>query len=115
MKKNPVFIQNSATIMDAAILMKLQGVGSLLIQQGKEVGGIITETDIMHKVVLEGLSPGKTTVKEVMSTPVLSVDAKQSVIAAEELMQGKHFRHLVVADQAIYPAKQMGRNRVCTL
>jgi diguanylate cyclase (GGDEF)-like protein len=76
--------------------MKESGVGCLLIRQGEEIIGILTGTDILHKVVVEGLNPQKVSVKEVMSAPVISIHENKTIGEAEELMECKKIRHLVV-------------------
>ena len=86
-------------IRKAAEQMQDHRVGSLLVKKGKDAVGILTETDIVQKVVAEGLDPSTTVVGDIMSTPLLTVEAKQSVVEADELMERHRIRHLVVSDK----------------
>jgi signal-transduction protein with cAMP-binding, CBS, and nucleotidyltransferase domain len=79
--------------------MQNDRVGSLLVKKGKDAVGILTETDIVQKVVAEGLDPSTTVVGDIMSAPLLTVEAKQSVVEADELMERNRIRHLAVLDK----------------
>jgi len=96
MKENPLSTQFDSTVWSAAHLMKESRIGCLLIRQEKELVGIITERDILQKVVVEGLNPRSVSVKEIMSTPVISIPGNQTVGEAEKLMERNKIRHLVV-------------------
>jgi CBS domain-containing protein len=85
-------------VKKAARLMHTRGMGSLVIQRGRQSVGILTETDIVQKVVAEGLDPAKTLVGNIMSAPVVTIEARQSVVDADELMERHHVRHLVVLE-----------------
>jgi CBS domain-containing protein len=87
------------SVKKAAELMQDRGVGSLLIKNGKNAMGILTETDIVQKVVAQGLDPATTPVRDVMSTPLITIQASQSVVDADDLMERHHIRHLVVEDK----------------
>lgn len=86
-------------IKQAAAEMTEKETGSLLISYGGSYVGIITEMDIVRKVVGRGIDPATTTVKEVMSSPVLSIDADASLMEANDLMEQKKTRHLGVTRQ----------------
>jgi CBS domain-containing protein len=54
--------------------------------------GIVTERDILYRVITENKSPYKTMVKEVMSSPVISIDEQATVIDTIKLMRKKNIR-----------------------
>jgi CBS domain-containing protein len=99
MRRNVVSTYADTSVAEAAEVMQDRGVGSLLIKDGKNAIGILTETDIVQKVVAEGLNPAVTRVKDVMSTPLITIEAKQSVVDADELMERHHIRHLLVEER----------------
>jgi len=89
-------ISKKTKIKETADLMKKNGVGSLLVKEADEIFGIITETDIVHKVVAQGLSPQITTVDAVMSFPLMSIEADAELEEAGRQMVENGIRHLAV-------------------
>lgn len=96
MSKEIFSIDGDRNVQEAAQDMLRLGIGSLLVKQEGEYVGIITELDIVRKVVAEGHIPAIVQVKAVMATPLISIEAQQSVIEANGLMEEKKLRHLVV-------------------
>ena len=92
-------ISPEATVLDALWLMAEFNVGALPVcdEQGRLVG-IFSERDYARKGVLMGRSSIGTLVREVMSTPVLTVVARQGIRECMELMTEHHLRHLPVVD-----------------
>ena len=99
MRKEILSINVKTPVWKAAKLMEDRNVGSLLIKRGGSNVGILTETDIVQKVVAAGLDPATTQVGDVMSTPLITIEAKESVVDADELMERQHIRHLVVTER----------------
>ncbi|MBI4714623.1 MAG: CBS domain-containing protein [Nitrospirae bacterium] len=98
MTKNLVKVDRQQTVQDVAKLMKEKKIGSVLIAEGKEIVGIVTETDIVRKVVAQGIDAGSFLVKGIMSAPVYSIDGDKTIFEAGELMDEKRVRHLVVTE-----------------
>jgi len=96
MAKSVFTITKKNKIKETADLMKKNGVGSLLVKEDDEIFGIITETDIVHKVVAQGLSPQITTVDAVMSFPLMSIEADAELEQAGRQMIENGIRHLAV-------------------
>ena len=86
MKRNPARIGIEATVAKAAKLMCQEEVGSVIILQHNVPIGIVTEEDINCKVVAKDLRPGKVQVKEIMSTPLITVSADKTVGDAAHMM-----------------------------
>ena len=84
------------TVAQVAQRMADLHVGAILVLNGESLRGIFSERDLMKRVVLEHLDPKTTTVREVMSTDVVSVDELSSLEEAMELMQSHNCRHLPV-------------------
>ncbi len=99
MTSHLVYLQVSASIYAAAQKMAQEGIGSIFIKREGEVIGIITETDLVRKVMANGLDPFTTAVEKVMSVPVLMIDSESSLVEANAQMDENHIRHLAVTEQ----------------
>jgi CBS domain-containing protein len=86
------------TVHQAAKVMMERGIGSLIVGSQWETMGIITESDLVRRVVAVGLEPSRTRVKEIMSTPALTVEADAPLEAADDLMDRQKVRHLLVTE-----------------
>lgn len=74
----------------------------IILQKGKPVG-IVTERDLVNKVLVGGLDPAKTSVSDVMSTPLITVDPEDDLLKATQVMKEQNVRKLVVVrDDIIY-------------
>lgn len=98
MASNVFTVFKSTTIQAAADAMKRDGIGSLLVKENNEIIGIVTETDIVHKVVAAGMSAQTTRVDQVMSYPLMTVEAGWEIGKAGERMIENGIRHLAVTD-----------------
>ncbi|MFQ5454815.1 MAG: cyclic nucleotide-binding/CBS domain-containing protein [Nitrospirota bacterium] len=98
MTKNVLKVNNDAIIKDVAVVMKDEKVGSLLVAKDEKVVGIITETDIIQKVVADDLNPYVTKAESIMSAPLLCIDVNKTIIDANDMMDQRHVRHLGVTD-----------------
>ena len=90
-------ITEDATVKQAAGQMQDQRIGSLLVKKGNDFSGIITETDVV-RAVAERDDVAATSVVQVMSSPILTVERKLSPHYARELMADKRIRHLAVTE-----------------
>ena len=87
-----------APVLDAIRMMAEHGVGALLVMQGEQLLGVVSERDYARKVILKGRSSNDTAVRQIMSSPVLTVRAEQSVHDCMHIMTEKRIRHLPVVD-----------------
>ncbi len=103
MTKAPVIGSPDLTAREAAFLMKSWKVGSVVIVEDGVPMGIVTERDFVDKVVAENKLPSKVTVREIMSSPLLTADPKTSVEEAARKMSSLGVRRLpvVVGDQLV--------------
>lgn len=92
-------IESDTPIRDVAIIMATKNVGSVLIKNNEEYIGIVTETDLTRKVLGTGLNPETTSVIEVMTQPVLTMDGFEPVESANKFMAKNKIRHLAVTDE----------------
>ena len=91
-------IDPGAAVLDAVRMMADRHVGALLVMQGDNLSGIISERDYARKVILMGRSSADTPVRDIMSSPVLTVSLDTSVQECMQLMTDRHVRHLPVMD-----------------
>ena len=96
MRPNLVTIDHQKDLKTAAKQMACEGVGSLVVTKDDEVVGIITETDIIRRVLARDIDLTTIQVEEVMSYPVYSIDEDESLDKAHEVMGEHHVRHLLV-------------------
>lgn len=89
-------IEPDATLAEAAKLLRDSGVGALLVSGPGEYIGVISETDLVRKAMASGLDPAKEHVRNVMSSPVISIEIERSAHDASDLMAEKGIRHLAV-------------------
>jgi CBS domain-containing protein len=96
MTKSPRTGNPEMTVKDAAVLMRDEKVGSLIIVENDIPIGIVTERDFVNKIVSENRSPSKTKVKEIMTSPLITTTAKESLSDATKRMSTMHVRRLPV-------------------
>ncbi|MEA3515471.1 MAG: CBS domain-containing protein [Nanoarchaeota archaeon] len=98
MTHNPVDVSFDINLQECAKVMANNHVGALLIKEGEQVVGIVTEQDIVRKAVFNDLSPSKTLVKDIMETHLVKIGPKDDVVKALQLMRNLNVRHLPVFD-----------------
>jgi signal-transduction protein with cAMP-binding, CBS, and nucleotidyltransferase domain len=89
-------IDQGATAKDAAKRMATQKVGSLLVEKQKKIIGIVTERDLVRKVVAKSGNAAKVKVERIMSKPLLTIESTRSIHDAQDMMADKRIRHLGV-------------------
>ncbi len=85
-----------ASVQEAAQEMRKAKIGALLIMRGDELLGIMTERDVLNKVVAEGLNAAEIKVHEIMTADVVVIDPRRSVRDAMNIVTVKRLRHLPV-------------------
>jgi CBS domain-containing protein len=89
-------IQATDSVYAAIAEMSARNVGALLVMDGNEMAGIITERDYLRKVILKGRSSKDTPVATIMSRDLLTITPQDHVSYAMALMTAKRCRHLPV-------------------
>jgi CBS domain-containing protein len=98
MTKNIIVTHPDTTIKDVAKIMTQQRVGSLLVVEENKLAGIITELDIIWKVVAGDLDPKITLVREVMTKEIITIKANQTLEDATEIMVENNIKKLPVLE-----------------
>lgn len=96
MSKNPKTVGPAVSIVSAAKKMRTARVGSLLVKKGKQLVGIVTDTDIVRRAVATSKPLGRLTVEKIMTTPLCTIEGSESVDDAQEMMGDLGVRHLAV-------------------
>lgn len=102
MENELVTLPEDAVIADAVKVMKDSGISSILVrslfssEDNPLITGIVTERDILYRVIGGNKGPYKTVLKEVMSSPVVTIEKGSSVNEAMVLMRNKKIRRLLV-------------------
>ncbi len=87
-----------ATVLDAAQIMNHHKIGSLVVLEQDQVVGILTERDVLRRVVVERLDPGETFVEDVMTTDLLCCTMDTTIDEVGEIMRERRVRHIPVID-----------------
>ena len=85
-------------VLAAIRLMAERHVGALLVMEGDTLAGIVSERDYARKVILMGRSSADTPVRDIMSTPVVTVQPETPVEKCMQLMTERRVRHLPVVE-----------------
>lgn len=105
--KDIITIDEDTLISDSVRIMKDKGLSSIFVTRSGNKSarktdfpiGVVTERDILYRVIAENKSPYKTIVKDVMSSPVISIDEQATIGDTIKLMREKNIRRLIVSRQ----------------
>jgi CBS domain-containing protein len=87
-----------ATVFEAIQFMADKNVGALLVMSGDRLLGVVSERDYTRKVALKGKSSRETSVKEIISSPVITATPEDTVEECMRLMTHHRVRHLPVVE-----------------
>ncbi len=94
----PAIAEKSVTVLEAAVLMKRQGKGALLVVEGSRLTGIFTERDALFRVIAAGRDPATTKLADVMTPQPQTMHPDEPFIKALRIMHKRGFRHLPVVE-----------------
>ena len=97
MSKNVLSLDKTTSLQEAAERMKKLNVGCVIVTEDNNPIGIITERDFVTKIAAEG-RPLFTEIKEVMSSPLVTIDPEETIWEASELMKEKSIHKLPVKE-----------------
>ena len=91
-------VDATRTVLEAARFMMEHNIGALPVLRNGELAGILSERDIMNRVVAAGRTPGHTAVSEVMTANPRAVAADESIEECLFIMREFGFRHLPIVE-----------------
>jgi CBS domain-containing protein len=86
------------SVLNAARLMNERGIGGVVVTDGGKPAGIFTERDVLRRVVAEQRDPAHTPLREVMTSPLISLHAEATLEECMGIFTEKRVRHLPVID-----------------
>jgi CBS domain-containing protein len=99
MTQNIISILPETSVVEATRIMSTRDISSILIKTGDDYIGIFTDRDVMRKVVASGLDPNNTVVREIMSSPLITISEDAGIEEAAEKMRDRKIRRLVVINE----------------
>ena len=96
--KNITQVSADTSVLDALKIMADQNIGSIVITDGNQYLGILTERDYSRKVILKGKSSTDTKAGEIMSSDIPRITASDTIEYCMQLMSDKNIRYLPVFD-----------------
>ncbi len=98
MTTKPISVSSAATLEECAKVMDKNHVGALVIKDNHESKGLITEQDIVRKVIANGINPQAKKVKDFMEKKLIKIKSSDDIYDALIKMRDSNIRHLPVVD-----------------
>jgi len=98
MSRKVTIMNPDVTIKEAAKLMSEKRIGSIIILKKGGIAGIVTERDIIKKVVSRGLNPEKIRIQDIMTKDVITIGSRERIDQACKIMDKYHIKKLPVVD-----------------
>jgi CBS domain-containing protein len=96
---NVIAVVPETTVSEAAARMKEANVGCVVVEQKPNtIIGIVTERDFLRRVLAEKLDPDETTMRDIMTSPVLTCHPGDELSACAGMLEKHHIRHVLVVD-----------------
>ena len=99
MKRDLISVRSDETAFGVCLLMRVLNIGSVFVKEQGILIGIVTESDIVKKVVSMNRVPEHTPVNQIMSTPVIGIGQERSLFEAAGMMEQHGTRHLAVTQE----------------
>jgi signal-transduction protein with cAMP-binding, CBS, and nucleotidyltransferase domain len=114
-----ISIDENSSILEAAKAIVERNRGSIVVTRAEESVGILTERDILRKVVAKNRDPGQTKVKDVMTTTLVTIGKEKPLREAIDLMNKKGLRRMLVTENGkitgIFTLRDIVKHsRICT-
>jgi PAS domain S-box-containing protein len=98
MSRDVSTIQKNASVAKAAEVMAMRNISSIIVMDGEHFTGVLTERDLLKRVVALNKNPHNTKVEEIMTSPVISIPSNYSIFSASRTMENINIRRLVVIE-----------------
>ncbi|MBN2367923.1 CBS domain-containing protein [Candidatus Woesearchaeota archaeon] len=100
MTRSAVTVSPETSVFECAKKMKEERLGSLIIQEKGKLSGILSEQDLVHKIIAKGINPKKTPVKDIMTSEVVSISPEKDITDAILKMSLMNVRRLPVVEDS---------------
>jgi CBS domain-containing protein len=100
MTSNPTTCEPSTTVVEAAKVMASEDVGPVPVVEGGRLVGLVTDRDLVIRVIAEGRDPNSTTLGEIASSDLVTVQADTDLEEATRLMSQHQVRRLPVVEDS---------------
>jgi CBS domain-containing protein len=102
MSKPVVVVDPDSSVKYALTLMRRRKIHSVVVAMPEKnlTYGIVTSTDIRDKIAAAGRNPAETTVREIMSGPIITGNPNWTLMECSQVMQKKNIHHLPIADES---------------
>ena len=102
MSRPVVVVDPDSSVKYALTLMRRRKIHSVVVAMSDKNPqyGIVTSTDIRDKIAAAGRNPVETTVREIMSGPIVTGNPDWTLMQCSQVMQEKHIHHLPIADES---------------
>lgn len=97
-----VVVDPDSSVKYALTLMRRRKIHSVVVAMSEKNPeyGIVTSTDIRDKIAAAGRNPAETTVREIMSGPIITGNPNWTLMECSKVMQENHIHHLPIADES---------------
>jgi CBS domain-containing protein len=98
MTERPITCEPSATVVEVAKLMEREDVGPIPVVESDRLVGIVTDRDLVLRVIAEGRDPKQTSVKDIISKDLVTVSPEEDLEQVLRVMAGKQVRRVPVVE-----------------
>lgn len=98
MTKEVVYLPAESTVDEAARAMRERDIGDVVVTEGPQLAGLVTDRDIVLRAIADGRDPTSTQLGEIVSRDLIMIDENASTADAAELMRDRAVRRLLVSD-----------------
>lgn len=99
MTKGVIYVDPKSSVQNAAEIMKNRNIDSVIVMKNGEGAGIITERDIICKIVAARIDPKSTPVSQIMTSPLITIKPDADIDDAAKIMRDKDIRRLIVTNK----------------
>ena len=96
MTKEPRVVRRDTNVQEVVATMNKYDISSIIVVEEKRPIGIVTHKDIISKLVQARIPPDAVTAREVMTSPIITINEESSIEEAARLMSKKHIKKLIV-------------------
>jgi CBS domain-containing protein len=91
-------ISHDKSVKEVAEFMEDNSIGSVLVERDDKIIGILTERDILHKVVAKGENSDVIRANDIINYPLITIDSNEHILEASRIMDEKRIRRLLVTE-----------------